>query len=87
MVQPFVLRRLKTDPNIVSDLPPKVEQDHDCELSDSQINLYKAVQEIVMRWSVDGLRYDLDPILVEFDRQGHSCSVVQFLFPIAEFFN
>eukprot|EP00933_Yihiella_yeosuensis_P051139 TRINITY_DN48996_c0_g1_i1.p1 TRINITY_DN48996_c0_g1~~TRINITY_DN48996_c0_g1_i1.p1 ORF type:complete len:1112 (-),score=250.29 TRINITY_DN48996_c0_g1_i1:188-3523(-) len=46
MVQPFVLRRLKTDPNIASDLPPKVEQDHYCELSDAQTNLYKAVQEV-----------------------------------------
>jgi len=45
MVQPFVLRRLKTDPAIAADLPEKVEQTHDCELSDGQTALYRLVQE------------------------------------------
>ncbi|CAE8688844.1 unnamed protein product [Polarella glacialis] len=46
MVQPFVLRRLKTDPKIAADLPPKVEQTHECELSKAQEALYLAVQEV-----------------------------------------
>eukprot|EP00930_Biecheleria_cincta_P044855 TRINITY_DN30902_c0_g1_i1.p1 TRINITY_DN30902_c0_g1~~TRINITY_DN30902_c0_g1_i1.p1 ORF type:complete len:1154 (+),score=234.40 TRINITY_DN30902_c0_g1_i1:35-3463(+) len=45
MTQPFVLRRLKTDKAIISDLPPKVEQTHECELSSYQERLYAAVQE------------------------------------------
>lgn len=46
MIQPFVLRRLKSDPNIAPDLPEKVEQTYECELSEGQSQLYKAVQEV-----------------------------------------
>ncbi|CAE7487625.1 ywqA [Symbiodinium natans] len=42
---PFMLRRRKTDPNIVPDLPDKVEMAHEVELSAFQRKLYKAVQE------------------------------------------
>lgn len=45
IVRPFILRRLKTDPEICKDLPEKIEQDHECELSESQQKLYKAAQE------------------------------------------
>jgi SNF2 family DNA or RNA helicase len=45
IIQPFVLRRLKTDPNIAADLPEKVERVIECELADGQQALYKAVQE------------------------------------------
>eukprot|EP00930_Biecheleria_cincta_P045368 TRINITY_DN31279_c0_g1_i1.p1 TRINITY_DN31279_c0_g1~~TRINITY_DN31279_c0_g1_i1.p1 ORF type:complete len:1107 (+),score=226.73 TRINITY_DN31279_c0_g1_i1:71-3391(+) len=49
IVQPFILRRLKTDPAIAADLPPKVEQTHDCDLSEIQAKLYRAVQEATLQ--------------------------------------
>ena len=36
MKEPFLLRRLKTDPAISADLPDKVQQTHECELSPKQ---------------------------------------------------
>eukprot|EP00435_Cladocopium_sp_Y103_P064603 s1171_g26.t1 len=43
--EPFMLRRLKTDPRIAADLPAKIEQTHECELSHKQRKLYQLVQE------------------------------------------
>src|SRR5262249_47783373 len=43
VVAPFLLRRLKTDPNILSDLPPKNEMKVFCSLSAEQASLYQAV--------------------------------------------
>ncbi|MBK8980579.1 MAG: DEAD/DEAH box helicase [Planctomycetes bacterium] len=43
LVRPFVLRRLKTDPDIVSDLPEKSEQVVAANLSREQAVLYEAV--------------------------------------------
>ncbi len=40
---PFVLRRLKTDKSIISDLPDKVEQDQFCTLAPAQAALYQSV--------------------------------------------
>lgn len=34
--EPFILRRLKSDPLIAADLPDKVEQTHECEMSTKQ---------------------------------------------------
>ena len=46
LVQPFLLRRLKTDPNIISDLPEKNEMVVYCSLTHEQATLYEAtVQE------------------------------------------
>eukprot|EP00449_Zooxanthella_nutricula_P064462 CAMPEP_0198565924 /NCGR_PEP_ID=MMETSP1462-20131121/102524_1 /TAXON_ID=1333877 /ORGANISM="Brandtodinium nutriculum, Strain RCC3387" /LENGTH=352 /DNA_ID=CAMNT_0044296935 /DNA_START=21 /DNA_END=1076 /DNA_ORIENTATION=+ len=45
MIQPFVLRRLKSDPNVAADLPAKVEQSYDCSVAPCQGTLYQAVQE------------------------------------------
>lgn len=44
LVQPFILRRLKTDKNIIQDLPEKQEMNVFCGLSAEQANLY---QELV----------------------------------------
>lgn len=41
VIQPYLLRRLKTDKNIISDLPDKVEMKTYCSLSKKQIILYK----------------------------------------------
>jgi len=43
LVQPFILRRVKTDPTIISDLPEKLEMKVYCSLSAEQASLYEAV--------------------------------------------
>ena len=43
MVTPFILRRLKTDKAIISDLPDKIEQNAICNLTSEQAALYEAV--------------------------------------------
>ena len=40
---PFILRRLKTDREIISDLPEKIEMRVDCHLTREQATLYQAV--------------------------------------------
>lgn len=42
LVQPFVLRRLKTDPTVVSDLPEKLETKEHCHLTSEQASLYES---------------------------------------------
>jgi SNF2 family DNA or RNA helicase len=49
LVRPFVLRRLKTDPTVISDLPEKLEMREYCPLTREQVTLYEAVVR-------DGLR-------------------------------
>jgi len=43
LVQPFLLRRLKTDPNVIRDLPDKNEMKVYCSLTREQATLYEAV--------------------------------------------
>ncbi|RGC67863.1 hypothetical protein C5N14_16775 [Micromonospora sp. MW-13] len=43
MTGPFVLRRLKTDSSIISDLPEKLEMEVLCNLTAEQASLYRAV--------------------------------------------
>ncbi len=43
LVTPFVLRRVKTDPNVISDLPEKFENKVFCTLTPEQATLYEAV--------------------------------------------
>jgi SNF2 family DNA or RNA helicase len=43
LVEPFILRRLKTDKGILKDLPDKVEQKVYCSLTPEQASLYQAV--------------------------------------------
>jgi len=40
-VQPYILRRLKTDKSVISDLPDKIEQNAYCSLSRKQAALYQ----------------------------------------------
>ena len=47
LIQPYVLRRLKTDPSVIPDLPSKTEMRVDCGLSATQATLYrKAIDEL-----------------------------------------
>ncbi|MEO1124184.1 MAG: DEAD/DEAH box helicase [Cyanobacteria bacterium J06639_16] len=43
LVEPFILRRVKTDKSIIKDLPDKVEQKLFCNLTKEQASLYEAV--------------------------------------------
>ncbi|MGF1568504.1 MAG: DEAD/DEAH box helicase [Nodosilinea sp.] len=43
LVEPFILRRMKTDQSIIKDLPDKVEQKLFCNLTKEQASLYEAV--------------------------------------------
>ncbi|MEG3438093.1 DEAD/DEAH box helicase [Pannus brasiliensis CCIBt3594] len=43
LVEPFILRRVKTDKNIIKDLPDKVEHKQYCNLTKEQASLYEAV--------------------------------------------
>ena len=58
LVQPYILRRLKTDRRIIDDLPEKVEVRAFCGLSKRQAAMYaKMVQELAdLLKSVDGMK-------------------------------
>lgn len=43
LVRPYILRRMKTDPGIVPDLPEKTEMRTECGLSKKQVTLYQKV--------------------------------------------
>lgn len=50
LTQPYILRRLKSDKNIISDLPDKTEMKTYCHLSKLQIRLYKeAIEELAQK--------------------------------------
>ncbi len=48
LVQPFILRRVKTDPTIISDLPEKLEMKVYCSLTPEQATLYEALVREVL---------------------------------------
>ena len=48
LVQPFILRRLKTDKQIIKDLPEKIEHKQYCNLTKEQASLYEAVVKDVI---------------------------------------
>ncbi|MSR44551.1 MAG: DEAD/DEAH box helicase [Phycisphaerales bacterium] len=43
LVRPFILRRLKTDPKVINDLPPLIESRQHIALTDEQVKLYDEV--------------------------------------------
>ena len=48
LVQPFILRRLKTDPEVISDLPEKLETREFCRLTTEQIDLYESCVKLML---------------------------------------
>jgi SNF2 family DNA or RNA helicase len=54
LVRPFILRRLKTDPNVIRDLPDKFEYKVYCNLTREQVTLYEAVVQDAMRALQEG---------------------------------
>ncbi|MGV9338831.1 DEAD/DEAH box helicase [Streptomyces sp. NPDC003688] len=57
LVRPFLLRRKKSDPGIVPELPPKTETDHPVPLAREQAALYEAVvrESMAAIESADGI--------------------------------
>jgi SNF2 family DNA or RNA helicase len=57
LVRPYILRRMKTDPNIVPDLPDKTEMRAECGLAKKQAVLYeRAVNDLAKRLkTADGM--------------------------------
>ncbi|GIV79190.1 MAG: helicase [Litorilinea sp.] len=49
LVSPFILRRVKTDPTVIQDLPEKQEIKAYCTLTEEQVTLYEAVVQESLR--------------------------------------
>jgi SNF2 family DNA or RNA helicase len=49
MVSPFIMRRVKTDPTVIQDLPDKQEMKVYCTLSEEQATLYESVVQSAMQ--------------------------------------
>ena len=49
MTGPFILRRVKTDPTVIQDLPEKNEMKVYCNLSEEQATLYESVVQNAMQ--------------------------------------
>jgi SNF2 family DNA or RNA helicase len=65
---PFMMRRMKTDKTIISDLPDKIEQNQFAQLSKQQAALYQKTMEAAMK-EIEGIGDDNDPQTL-FKRQG-----------------
>jgi SNF2 family DNA or RNA helicase len=48
VTQPYILRRLKTDPTIIDDLPEKLEMKEYCRLTVEQASLYQSIVDDMM---------------------------------------
>ena len=48
ITRPYVLRRLKTDPTVIDDLPDKIEIKQYCQLTTEQASLYRSVVDDMM---------------------------------------
>jgi len=53
ITSPFVLRRLKTDRSIITDLPDKIETVDHCPLTREQVSLYQAVVDDLIEAAAD----------------------------------
>ena len=58
LVSPFILRRVKTDPTVIQDLPEKQETKVYCFLSQEQATLYQAVVEDALQ-AIEGAEEDM----------------------------
>ncbi|HZT97860.1 MAG TPA: DEAD/DEAH box helicase [Chloroflexota bacterium] len=58
LVAPFILRRLKTDPTVIADLPEKMEMKVYCSMAPKQADLYEATVDEMLRKidSADGIQ-------------------------------
>ncbi|WP_199614544.1 DEAD/DEAH box helicase [Paenibacillus alkalitolerans] len=49
LIRPFILRRVKTDPTVIDDLPEKLELDSYCTLTKTQAEMYRATVDRLVR--------------------------------------
>ncbi len=49
LVAPFILRRVKTDPTVIADLPEKMEMKVYCSMAPKQAELYEATVNDMLR--------------------------------------
>ncbi len=49
MIQPFILRRMKTDPSVIQDLPEKIEQTIYCAPTSLQAMMYEATLQSMLK--------------------------------------
>jgi SNF2 family DNA or RNA helicase len=75
LVGPFILRRLKTDPTIIQDLPEKFEAKTYCSLTPEQVTLYQAVVEATL----EGVEEAEAEAQSEFSRRGAILSALMRL--------
>ncbi len=69
LVGPFLLRRLKTDPTIIQDLPEKMEMKVYCSLTPEQATLYQAVvTESLVK--IEEAEADVESAKSDFSRRG-----------------
>lgn len=68
---PFILRRLKTNKEIISDLPEKIESDRFCTLTPTQASLYQN--------AVDAISQSLEDAETPIERQGALFKLVMAL--------
>jgi superfamily II DNA or RNA helicase len=54
LVAPFILRREKSDPAVIADLPPKIERTVTCPLTPEQAKLYEAALARVLDGGLEG---------------------------------
>ena len=48
LIQPFILRRMKTDKTIIQDLPEKIETKEQCYLTKEQASLYRSIVDSML---------------------------------------
>jgi non-specific serine/threonine protein kinase len=61
---PFVLRRLKTDKDIITDLPEKIEMRTDCHLTREQATLYQAVVDDMLERAAAAVGFERAGIIL-----------------------
>jgi SNF2 family DNA or RNA helicase len=66
---PFMMRRMKSDKSIISDLPDKIEQNQFAQLTKQQAALYEKTMRVAME-EIEGLSDDSNDSQTLFKRQG-----------------
>jgi SNF2 family DNA or RNA helicase len=64
VVQPFLLRRVKSDKSIIADLPDKIEHTVQCTLTREQATLYQAVTKRMLEQIADAERFERGRLIV-----------------------
>lgn len=74
LTRPFQMRRLKTDPNILPDLPSKIDIPETVVLTKEQVKLYQAVQEDFKTTMIESRQTSINH---SFERRGHIFAMLE----------